>query len=197
MEPLARRKRGTNRGEQKAAAAGERFAGNPTASKGILPQSGGRKNVAESIGGDSWWMRASLNWGSVADVDLYLDTPTARIWYGNLEADGFTLNQDAYPACDEEPSPPEIITGWGGFGTYVVYSDLFSDCDEGGWPPLTFEAMVIASSPQQITINGVEYGPEEIFYPDDGVPFTVLFPAKFAAREGRINDGFDPPLDED
>src|ERR1700730_6108772 len=118
---------------------------------------------------NSWSLTSSLDWAPVADWDLHLQTPNAHIYYGNMSADGFTLDQDANPACAPTPLPPEQITGMGQCGTYTLYSNLYSTC--GGSPPITFSATVTALKP--ITINGASYGIGQTFHPQDGVSFTV------------------------
>src|SRR3984893_4827825 len=122
---------------------------------------------------NSWSLTSSLDWAPVADWDLHLQTPNAHIYYGNMSADGFTLNQDANPACAPTPLPPEQITGMGQCGTYTLYSNLYSTC--GGSPPITFSATVTALKP--ITINGASYDIGQTFHPQDGVSFTVAFGA--------------------
>src|SRR5437867_8984960 len=98
---------------------------------------------------NSWSLTSSLDWAPPADWDLHLQTPNAHIYYGNMSADGFTLDQDANPACATTPIPPEHIAGMGQCGAYTLYSNLYSTC--GGSPPITFSATVTVIKP--ITIN--------------------------------------------
>ncbi len=120
----------------------------------------------------AWTLESSLDWTPSADWDFHLQTPRAHIYYRNLSADGFTLNHDANAGCDEEENPPELITGTGGFGTYNLYSHLYSEC--GGSPPVTFEATVTVN--EDLMINGVAHMAGQTFSPQDGVPFTVRRP---------------------
>jgi hypothetical protein len=118
---------------------------------------------------NSWSLASSLNWSPGADWDFHLYTPNAHIYYANPSADGFILNQDANPACNPYPIPPEQITGMGQCGTYTLLSNLYSLC--GGSPPVTFSASVTAL--KVITINGTSYNIGQTFHPQDGVSFTV------------------------
>lgn len=167
----------------------KRVGGGAFATNGTLPPPPvGQENVAASFAGESWSLHASLNWGRVADVDLHLYTPTAHISWENLSADGFTLNHDAHRRCEESPGPPEIITGNGRFGTYVISSDLFGDCDDMGQPPLTFEATVTVGE-EAIMINGARYEPGQTFTPQDGLPFIVGRPPFEIVRETEPDSG--------
>ncbi|MDQ3623985.1 MAG: hypothetical protein M3463_16120 [Verrucomicrobiota bacterium] len=151
-------------------------------SEAIQSPSVQQKTVAQADETGSWSLTASLTWEGVADWDLHLRTPNdGHIFYGEPEGHGFTLNHDAYPysgededgnpTCADSPAPPETITGQGGYGTYRLYSDLYSDC--GGSPPITFEATVTVGE-MPVVINGTTYNPGETFTPEDGVEFTVL-----------------------
>ncbi|MDQ3623771.1 MAG: hypothetical protein M3463_14990 [Verrucomicrobiota bacterium] len=135
-------------------------------------------------------MQASLSWGQKADWDFYLKTPNAEISYAELSADGFTLNHDAYPNCRDEPADPEIITGQGGYGTYRLYSKLFTaNC---GSPPTTFDAAVTVGD-MPLTINGTRYEAGETFAPQDGVEFTVEPAMKLESRDRMMHGVFRPP----
>jgi hypothetical protein len=53
-----------------------------------------------------------MNWGSVADLDIYLREDSADVVYFAHHTEGnLTLNHDAYPGCNTSDLPPEIISG--------------------------------------------------------------------------------------
>jgi hypothetical protein len=138
----------------------------------ILPQQQSEASPAAPEGEeceDRWSLVASLNWGVNADWDLHLQTPTAHVFYGDREADGFVLDRDAHPRCSPTPLPPEGITGRGKCGTYRLYSHLYSTC--GGSPKKAFTATLTPLQP--IRINGQAYTPGETFNPEDNVAFVV------------------------
>ena len=117
--------------------------------------------------GCSFTIRVTLNWGNVADLDVYGSVDGAwPTYYGNPWYNGLTLSVDAHPVCWGEPSPPEVISGDFTDGhTFRFWYDQYSDCEQQTAPAVTL-IEVINNGSSDICVNGTTVWPGETWQAD-------------------------------